>query len=468
LTLAAENSGTGSGQDGARVSAGVQLADRIAQDVLNGRSAPGTVIASEHELRVLHDAGRSVLRQAVRILEERGVAHMRRGQGGGLVVAEPNADFAARGLSIVLESLMPTQDLQQLSLLPSAVDNHLFVHGAARLSQERCEALLRLMRRLDRLPDEEFLRVGAHRQLHLAIRTASGEPAVTLAHKTALEYGIDLIPYSVSVASEAAKDEAWRINCETAVALVAGDVGKLFACNQRLTQIVQARWTDWPAIDRDPTQAPKVNDVRRPEFQLAANRAERLAREILREIRLAGWRPGARIGGGAELMKRYGASSGILRQAVRMLEEHSAVRVDKGRTGGLFVAEPDREQAVGRATAFLRQSAAAPADVKAFVVHLMLEALGIGAPIPVEILRGGVGQGTAASFVDLCQTVSSSLEISVLQIFMDILLPVIAVDGASAPAGPIAFEAFAARDPAQRRRAFLLAARPERGVSEAI
>jgi DNA-binding FadR family transcriptional regulator len=469
LNLVAENTVALAERNAGQVSAGVQLADRIAQDVLDGKSAPGTVIASEHELRVLHDAGRSVLRQAVRILEERGVAHMRRGFGGGLVVAAPNADFAARGLSIVLESVMQeTQDLQQLSLLPSAVDTHLFVHGAPRLSLEKCEALLRLVRRLDRLPDDEFLRVGAHRQLHLAIRTVSGEPAVTLAHKTAIEHGIDLIPYSVSVASESAKDEPWRINCETAAALVAGDVGRLFDCNRRLTEIVRASWGDWQAIDRDPGQAPKINDLKRPEFQLPSSRAERLAREILREIRLAGWSPGARIGGGAELMKRYGASSGILRQAVRMLQEHSAVRVDKGRNGGLFIAVLDRQQAVSRAIAFLRQSAAAPSDVKAFLVHLTLEALDQGPAIPAEALHGELGQGRAVSFVDLCQIVSGAIKSPVLQIFMDILLPLIAAEGAPGAAGRVVPEVFAARDPVQRRRAFLLAAQTQSGAAPVV
>src|ERR1700723_385573 len=86
-------------------SAGVQLADRLASSLIALRAAPGTVVASEPELMARHPAGRPVFRQAVRILEERGIAHMRRGHGGGLVVDEPSADFAGRALSIVIESL---------------------------------------------------------------------------------------------------------------------------------------------------------------------------------------------------------------------------------------------------------------------------------------------------------------------------------------------------------------------------
>src|SRR5437899_5590563 len=310
-------------QDFGPDSAGARLAERLAQDVLAVQSVPGTVIASEQELRASHEAGRAVFRQAVRILEERGVAYMRRGHGGGLIVAEPNPDFVARSLSIVAESLTP--DVRGLAALPAAVDSHLFLYGAPRLSLERCDEIRRLARRLDRMPDAQFHRVGAHRQLYRAIRTASGEPAVILAHRTSTEYGIDIIPYSVNVSAESVREEAWRNTFETAEALVSGDTPRLFACRRRLLEMIQESWPNWSEIDRDPRLAPKVNDLSRPEFHGASNRAERLTREILREIRLMGWTAGERLGGGAELMARYGASTNILRQAVRMLEEHSAV-----------------------------------------------------------------------------------------------------------------------------------------------
>jgi hypothetical protein len=324
------------------------------------------------------------------------------------------------------------------------------------------------MRRLDQLPDDEFLRVGAHRQLNRAIRTASGEPAVALVHDTANEYGIDLIPYSVNVASEAVKDEAWRISCETATALVEGDIDRLFACNRRFMDMFRASWTDWEAIERDPGRLPKINDVNRPEFQLPNSRAERLAREILREIRLMGWKSGERIGGGDELMRRYSASPNILRQAVRMLQEHSAVRMDKGRSGGLFVATPDRQRAIDRASAFLRQSAAAPSDIRAFLVHLMFEALGAGPVIPADTLRDGLGAAASVSFEDLCRTAAKGSESPVVQIFTDVLLPFVPGERPSPVSGQVAFEALTSPDPVQRRRVLLVVAKGQSGARQVV
>ncbi|MDB6062583.1 MAG: GntR family transcriptional regulator [Verrucomicrobiaceae bacterium] len=436
-------------------SADVQLADRIARGIFASNAAPGTVIASQQELRALHEAGRAVLRQAVRILEERGIAKMRRGFGGGLVVAEPNADFAARALSIVLESL--GSDTQQSSVLLEAVDTHLFVHGAPRLGLEQCAELLRAVQRLNRLPDDEFLRSGAHRQLHRAIRIASGEPAVLLAYGTAFEYGLDLIPYRVNVVSEAAKGEAWQITCDTATALVAGDMGKMFDCRRRQREMFLANWGKWEAIARDPLQLPQLNDQQRPEFELTSNRAERLAREILREIRLLDWKPGARIGSGSELMSRYGASANILRQAVRTLQEHAAVDVEKGRSGGLFIAVPDRQRAIERARFFLQNSAATALDIKAFLLHLILETLEQTPPIAANKLRDDMGTNNAVSFIELCKLVAKISANPVTQVFTDILAPLLPNEQHTVAAS-IAREALLARDTAQRRRLILAVA----------
>ena len=445
----------GRGLDAVSDSAGGRLADRIVQSGAFCAAGPGTVVASEPELMARYEAGRPVFRQAVRILEERGVAYMRRGPGGGLVVAEPNADFAGRALSIIIESL--TEDLEGLTLLPTAIDNHLFLYSARRLDPLRCEALQRLARRLDRLSDKEFLRVGAHRQLHQAIHAVAGEPGVDLAHRTSTEYGIDLVPYSLNVVAEASKGESWRLTRMMADAVVAGDAGVMFECRRRSREMLQASLPAWSAIDRDPGLAPKVGDPDRPEFQDPGHGAERLAREILREIRQKGWKAGERIGGGAELMERYGASVNILRQAVRMLQEHSAVESERGRRGGLFVAVPDRSRAVERAKAFLRQSGAAPADIQALTAQMTLQVLeGPGASLG-EALERTLPGGPTVSFRGLVAALSTAARNPILDLFVEIFLPFFPDERGPGTASDSVLAAFQSGDRARARRAFLAA-----------
>jgi DNA-binding FadR family transcriptional regulator len=62
----------------------------------------GTVIGSEADLLAEYGVSRAALREAIRLLEHHNVAHMRRGPGGGLVVAEPDPDAMAHAAAVYL------------------------------------------------------------------------------------------------------------------------------------------------------------------------------------------------------------------------------------------------------------------------------------------------------------------------------------------------------------------------------
>jgi DNA-binding FadR family transcriptional regulator len=70
-------------------------------------------------------------------------------------------------------------------------------------------------------------------------------------------------------------------------------------------------------------------------------RASVLALAIERDIVRAGWPVGAVIGSEAELLACHRVSKAVLREAVRILESRMVARMQRGRGGGLIVAEPD-------------------------------------------------------------------------------------------------------------------------------
>lgn len=78
------------------------LADRIEIDVLESGWPVGGVFGSEPELIDRYRVSRAVFREAVRLLEQRQVAEMRRGPGGGLVVTAPEASAVRRAASTLL------------------------------------------------------------------------------------------------------------------------------------------------------------------------------------------------------------------------------------------------------------------------------------------------------------------------------------------------------------------------------
>jgi DNA-binding FadR family transcriptional regulator len=371
-----------------RQSAGVALADQIERDIRSARHAPDSVLGFETELQSRHGAGRSVVRQAIRILVQRGIVYTRRGKGGGTMVAKPDPESASRGLSIVLEAQLIS--MAHISELLRATDSHLFSNCVPRARLSECEQLRSLVRHLHALPAAEFLRVGAHRQVQVALRKVLGDPAASLAQRTCMDCGIDLMPYSVHVVEEGRRGEFWELTLQMAEALVAGDARLMFELHMLQRKMFEANWPQLRAssIAQDKEHA-RVDDLSSMEKQSGETGAERLTREILRDIRARGWKVGERLGGAEDLMQRFGASPGVLRQAVRMLEEYSAVQMQRGPGGGLRIAAPNETRAIQRAVSYLRTAEMNPQDVLLYLRHLLLEALNhsAGAPDPSHIAQ---------------------------------------------------------------------------------
>src|SRR3954467_9133069 len=80
-----------------------QVARRIEAEVVQRGWPVGGSLGSEPELRERHGVSRSVLREAVRLVEHHQVARMRRGPNGGLFVMAPDAGPAAHAVVIYLE-----------------------------------------------------------------------------------------------------------------------------------------------------------------------------------------------------------------------------------------------------------------------------------------------------------------------------------------------------------------------------
>lgn len=92
-----------------------QVAARIERQVIKMGWPEGKVLGREPDLIQKHQVSRQVMREAIRLLEFHGVAHMRRGPAGGLVVSRPDSDNLARSVALFLEHARVTHE-QILSL----------------------------------------------------------------------------------------------------------------------------------------------------------------------------------------------------------------------------------------------------------------------------------------------------------------------------------------------------------------
>jgi DNA-binding FadR family transcriptional regulator len=94
------------------------MAERVAAEIettiIRRGWRVGHIIGSEQDLLDTYGVSRAVLREAIRVLEHQSIAKMRKGPGGGLVVAEPSAAVVSRAIALYLrhQRIEPSQLLE--------------------------------------------------------------------------------------------------------------------------------------------------------------------------------------------------------------------------------------------------------------------------------------------------------------------------------------------------------------------
>lgn len=95
-----------------------------------------------------------------------------------------------------------------------------------------------------------------------------------------------------------------------------------------------------------------------------------VARRIENDIIARGWPIGEVIGSEAELIKRYDVSRAVLREAIRLVEHHTAAYMRRGPSGGLVVRAPDPTAAVTSLVIYLEYQGVSTTDLIAARIPL--------------------------------------------------------------------------------------------------
>ncbi|MFC1437262.1 FCD domain-containing protein [Streptacidiphilus sp. N1-10] len=374
----------------------VQVARRIEDEILARGWPVGEVLGSEAELRERFGVSRSVLREAVRLLEHHQVARMRRGPNGGLFVAAPDIGPVTRALVVYLEFVgTSVDDLMRARLLLEPLS----VRLAAGAVTEELRSRLREVLAIERERwDEWDLRTDD--DLHVILSRSSGNAALRLLIEVLVRLTARYARASQSIPGEdpdAEKAGAHQRNIRIVEAVSAGDA--------KAAEAVMAEQLEWSA------QWMKDHQARRPAGQLLlgpsdARRsngrklAELVADRIHDDIAADGWRVGSVFGSEADLLGCYGVSRSVLREAVRLLEHHSVARMRRGAGGGLVVQAPDPTASIHTTALYLDREGIGPADlceVREAIELACVQALAGGAVPPgaADRLRAAVGHGDA-------------------------------------------------------------------------
>lgn len=146
--------------------------------ILGGAFAQGERLPPERELQREFAVSRNTLRESLRVLEQKGLVEIRKGQRGGVFVKPVNAEPMAEQLRIFLQSRGVT--LAELSEFRQDLEGLLARRAALRCRGRGRKALDQLLARAAALAAEgparweEFM--AADRDIHLAIAHLAGNP----------------------------------------------------------------------------------------------------------------------------------------------------------------------------------------------------------------------------------------------------------------------------------------------------
>jgi DNA-binding FadR family transcriptional regulator len=117
---------------------------QIQDAILDGRLKTGDTLPSERQLKDMFNISRGTLREALRVLEQKGLIEIKLGVGGGSVVKDLNADQVSEGLALLIRSQKVS--LNHLAEFREDVEGIVAAHAAKRRTQEDILQLYKLLK----------------------------------------------------------------------------------------------------------------------------------------------------------------------------------------------------------------------------------------------------------------------------------------------------------------------------------
>jgi DNA-binding FadR family transcriptional regulator len=152
------------------------VARQIEREIIAAKWPVGHNLGSASELEARHGVSKPTLREAVRILENRSVATMRRGPGGGLIVTAPKAALAEEGAALYLEYRRVS--LEQLAAVRRSLELSCIDLAVANLDESGIERLRAVVidEQANGHDDTDVSPTG----FHLVLADLTGNPVISL------------------------------------------------------------------------------------------------------------------------------------------------------------------------------------------------------------------------------------------------------------------------------------------------
>lgn len=151
---------------------------QIQNAILDGRLKTGDTLPSERQLKEMFSISRGTLREALRVLEQKGLIEIKLGVGGGSVVKDVNTDQISDGLGLLIRSQKVS--LNHLAEFREDVEGIVAARAASRHSKKDISGLKALLSKARKCIDggtsqrNAFIEID--KQIHLSLAQIAQNP----------------------------------------------------------------------------------------------------------------------------------------------------------------------------------------------------------------------------------------------------------------------------------------------------
>ena len=151
---------------------------QIQEAILDGRLKTGDTLPSERQLKDMFNISRGTLREALRVLEQKGLIEIKLGVGGGSVVKDVNADQISESLGLLIRSQKVS--LNHLAEFREDVEGIVAARAAERSSAADIIKLTELLdearKCIDDGPAQRDAFIEIDKQIHMTLARVAKNP----------------------------------------------------------------------------------------------------------------------------------------------------------------------------------------------------------------------------------------------------------------------------------------------------
>ena len=154
------------------------VVEQIQEAILDGRLEAGDTLPAERELKEMFNISRGTLREALRVLEQKGLIEIKLGVGGGSVVKAVDTDQISESLGLLIRSQKVS--LNHLAQFREDVEGIVAAHAAEKHGAADIERLKNLLTNARICVEKGASRrdafIDIDKQIHMTMARITGNP----------------------------------------------------------------------------------------------------------------------------------------------------------------------------------------------------------------------------------------------------------------------------------------------------